>query len=123
MIINPGSKIEAMSGDGWTNTVETARATAARWLRQMHESGMTEVELLPGEEAHEHRWRFRFRHTLTGTEVTLETHGVDDVGAYMREHVFTPRVYWHGSSSSDPSIKDFVAPGYRVHLTFAPVTP
>jgi hypothetical protein len=118
MIVNPGSEISAMSGEGWTNTVEKARAEARRWLEQMHKSGISEVMLLPGEELHENRWLFRFVHTVTGTQVTLETHGIDDVRAYEREHIFTPSVYWRGSSCSSPRIEDFAAPGFRIHQTF-----
>jgi hypothetical protein len=120
LIFNPGSKIGAMTGAGWTNTVETARAMAVQLLAEMHEEGMTEVVLLPGEEEHEHRWRFHFRHSVTGIEVVLETHGVDDVPAYEREHIFPPRVHWGGSSTAIPSIEDFAAPGFRVHQTFVP---
>jgi hypothetical protein len=121
VVMNAGSEVAGERGEGWSNTVETARETAARWLRQMHEEGMAEVVLLPGELERDHRWCFRFRHTVTGAEVELETHGIDDMAAYERQHIFDPRVYWHGSSSGTPQIEDFGAPGYRVHQTFRPV--
>ncbi len=120
MIVNPGADIAgAETGQGWSNTVETARATAGHWLHLMHEAGMDEVSLLPGEEEHEGRWCFRFRHAVTGAEVCLETHGIDDVDAYEHEHVFTPRTYWRGSSIGEPAIEDFAVPGFRVRRTFA----
>lgn len=112
-----------MTGEGWSNTVETARETAARWLRQMHEEGMAEVVLLPGETVHSNRWCFRFRHTVTGVEAGLEVHGINDLVAYEKQHIFTPKTYWCGSSVGNPKIEDFLAPGFRVHQTFVPEVP
>lgn len=120
IIVNPGATVGGPSDEGWSNTVEAARAAAADWLELMHEAGMDEVELLPGEEETEGRWRFRFRHAVTGVEVVLETPGIDDMAAYQREHIFPPRTYWNGSSASEPRIGDFAAPGFRVHRTFVP---
>lgn len=119
MIINPGSHIKAMRGEGWRNTIETAREYADQWLERMHADGLHEVELhgeLPATTFG--RWRFAFRHSVTGVVVEYETHGIDDIPAYEREHIFTPRVYWNGSSSADPEIEDFAAPGWRIHRTF-----
>lgn len=121
LMVNPGSKVRE-SGKGWTNTVELARREALEWLSRIHADGMTDVELLDGETQSDGRWVFTFRHKITGTEVKLETHGVDDLKAYMKENLAFPRVYWNGSSSADPEIQHFAAPGFVPHLTFVPAT-
>jgi len=117
LIINPGSRI-GEPGNGWTNTAETAQAEAERWLAGIHADGMTDVELLDGSTEREGRWVFTFRHAVTGTAVTLETHGIDDTGAYQQDHVFPPRIYWNGSSTSNPELEHFAAPGFRAVRTF-----
>lgn len=123
MIINPGSKIgDAQAATGWTNTYTTALAKAHEWLSRMRAEGIADVELTAADETErDGRWTFTFRHTVTGVEVELDTHGIDDEAAYERQHVFAPRVYWSGSSSANPSLDDFAAPGYvmtfRAELT------
>jgi hypothetical protein len=54
----------------------------------MRGEGITDVELIDDATEHEGRWRFMFRHTVTGREVELETHGVDHLEAYQRQHIF-----------------------------------
>lgn len=121
MMINPGSRIGA-DQQGWTNTEAAAIVKAAEWLATMRGDGLADVDLLDGCTADgEGRWRFTFRHRVTGVEVVLETDGIDDVEAYQRQHIFPPRVYWNGSSSSDPKLEDFAAPGFEPVKTFRPV--
>ena len=117
VIINPGSRI-GEPGTGWTNTEATARAEAERWLTRMHADGMTDVELADGATGREGRWVFSFRHAVTGTVVKLETHGIDDVRAYEKDHIFAPRIYWNGSSTSEPELEHFAAPGFVAVRTF-----
>lgn len=117
IIINPGSRIGG-PGDGWTNTYETARAEAGRWLARMHADGMTGVELLDGATEREGRWVFTFRHAVTGTTVELEVHGIDNMEAYERQYIFPPKMYWNGSSISEPELEHFAAPGFTVVRTF-----
>jgi hypothetical protein len=119
LLINPGSRI-GKPGEGWTNTYEEARAMARRWLAQMHEDGMTDVELLDGSTERDGRWVFTFRHSVTGTTVELETHGIDNIEAYERQHIFAPRIYWNGSSTSNPELEHFAAPGFVAVRTFIP---
>lgn len=120
MLINPGSHIAPDATASWTNTYERAQQEAAKWLKSMHEDdGMTDVELVHSDpERHEGRWTFTFRHKVTGVEAKLETHGIDNMDAYTKQSIFTPRIYWKGSSTGDPQIEDFAAPGFRVHKTF-----
>lgn len=121
LIINPGSAISAFAGEGWTNTYEGAVQEAERYLTQMHEDGITEVVLmLPGRQ-NERRWVFGFRHTVTGKVVELETHGIDDHDAYCKQFLFTPKVYWAGSSCKDPKLEDWAAPGFAALKTFVPI--
>lgn len=118
--INPGSRIGGQP-DGWTNTVEQAVLNARAWLDRMRKEGFTDIEIgEPGPED-QGRWPFVFRHTVTGVEVTLETHGISDPTAYEKQHIFAPRVYWNGSSSAEPDLDDFAAPGFAKTMTFAAV--
>lgn len=120
LIINPGARI-GQPGNGWTNTLAKARAEAGEWLSRMHAEGMTDVVLLgDAEDTGDGRWRFTFRHAVTGTAVHLDTHGIDDLDAYRRQHLFDPRVYWNGSSTAEPRLEDFAAPGFVLVRTFAP---
>src|SRR5450755_3978498 len=117
LLINPGSHI-GEPGTGWTNTREKARAEAEGWLTQMRADGFADVELLDGDEEREGRWVFTFRHAVTGTCVHLETHGIDNVKAYEKERVFSPRIYWNGSSCSNPELEHFAADGFTAMRTF-----
>lgn len=121
LLINPGSEI-GTEQRGWTNTFEGAEAEAERWLKSMHEDdGMVDVELVRRcSTPHEGRWTFTYRHKVTGVEVKLDTHGIDNLDAYKDKNGFHPRVYWNGSSTSKPSIDDFAAPGFRKLVTFVP---
>jgi hypothetical protein len=123
LIINPGANLlDAATATGWTNTYTTARAAADTWLDQMRKEGVADVDLVGADETErEGRWTFTFRHRVTGVEVEMETHGIDDLDAYQRQYVFAPRVYWRGCSSSTPGLSDFAAPGYV--MTFRPADP
>lgn len=116
LLINSGSRVgAAVDAQGWTNTPAGARAAAETWLAKMRAEGIADVELLdvdPARQQDNGRWLFEFRHTVTGVVAELETHGIDDLDAYRRQHKFEPRVYWRGSSSSTPELSDFAAPGY-----------
>jgi hypothetical protein len=89
----------------------------------MHADGLTGVTLLDGgEDRGDGRWEFSFRHEVTGVSVCLETHGIDNLDAYQRQHLFTPRIYWNGSSCANTELEDFAAPGFTPVRTFAPET-
>jgi hypothetical protein len=120
LITNAGSRI-ADSGNGWTNTEASARQEAERWLAAMRGEGLTDIELVDGAMPFENRWRFTYRHTVTGATATLETHGIDDAEAYQAENIFPPRVYWNGSSTAHPQLEDFAADGYEPVQTYRPV--
>ena len=119
VMINVGAGPVSSSGDGWTNTIETARKSASDWLATMRAEGVGDVELLPEAEEVDGRWRFTFRHRVTGVEVVLEIHGIDDLKAYERERTFHPRIYWNDSTTAEPRLEDFAAPGFRMVKTFA----
>lgn len=122
MIINPGSTIPVQSGKGWTNTEQGAHREAEKWLANMRSEGITDVELLPGcEPSGEGRWCFTFRHQISGVEVNLVTHGIDDIEAYGKERIFYPRVYWNDSSCAEPEVENFAAEGFEVVKTLRPI--
>ena len=123
VIINPGSTIDSMGGDGWTNTVEQARKHAKEWLRRMRREDQIDAKLLPGETFEDGRWTFKFQHNLTGVVCDLCTHGIDNDDAYRKENIFTPRMYWNGSSCSNPMQEDFLKDGYRVEIRIVEATP
>jgi hypothetical protein len=114
LIINPGSRV-GEPAEGWTNTAEQARKIAQEWLEAIHKEGMRDVELLPGDRDYgdSGRWVFTFRHAVTGVMVDLATHGIDDLDAYVRVHVFHPRIYWNGESLGEPKLEDFAADGFE----------
>lgn len=119
LIINPGSGAVALSGEGWTNTAERARLVAEEWLARIHAEGITEVELLGlGTPDGEGRWRFGFRHLVTGVIAELVTPGIDDWEAFTKKHIFGTRTYWNGSSSAEPRLSDWEAEGYEPFKTF-----
>lgn len=119
IIISPGSRITTNMGNGWSNTYDGAVKEAERWLQEMREDHITDVELvLPGRPGDPGRWVFGFRHTVTGVVVELETHGIDNYRAYEKEHIFGARVYWNGSSCSNPQIEDWAAPGFVAVKTY-----
>jgi hypothetical protein len=120
MIVNPGSGPIA-AGKGWVNTYEGARPSATAWHAEMLSTGMEVDLLLPGEKLDDGRWMFGFRHRVTGVVVELTTHGIDNLDAYRKERVFDPRVYWNGSSSADPKLEDWAAPGFRALRTYVAV--
>lgn len=115
MIFNAGSGGIPAAGDGWTNTRERAEQDARDWLAFMQREGLRDVALLPGYvDQGDGRWAFTFEHAVTGVRVELETHGIDDLDAYQREHVFPPRQYWNGSSTPvGPRLEDFAADGFE----------
>jgi len=123
LIINPGSRIASPDHDGdWQNTLTVARRRAEDWLGKMHAEGMTDVELLDGTTEREGRWVFTFRHKITEATATLEMHGIEPVAAYEQQHWFAPRVYWNGSSTTNPCLEDFAAPGFKAVRTFVAET-
>jgi hypothetical protein len=115
LVINAGSGSVEESGKGWTNTQARAEQDAREWLVWMHREGLRDVALLPGcAELDDGRWSFTFKHAVTGVEVRLDTHGIDDLDAYMRERIFPPRQYWNGSSTPvGPRLDDFAADGFE----------
>ena len=110
LIINPGSNISPTV----ENTYERAQQYAQEWHAKMLADGFGDVELIDTGEEREGRWRFLFRHTVTGVEIALDQHGIDDITGF----IFEPRVYWNGSSCSNPSIEQFAADGFV--MTYRP---
>jgi hypothetical protein len=121
-IMNAGSGAVPASGEGWTNTYETAREKAIGWHKRLtHDDGMRDIVLLPdgdGRAAPDGRWVFTFRHQVTGKEIDLEVDGVDHMDAYAKERLFTPRTYWNGSSTAEPDLEDFAVRGFEMVKTF-----
>lgn len=119
-IMTGGGSWIAEPGDGWSNTYEKARANAEEWLATMHKAGMTDVELLNTVEERNRRWQFTFRHQITRVTATLEIDGIDDLDAYCKQAVFSPKVYWNGGSTGEPRLEDFAAEGFEAVRTFRP---
>jgi hypothetical protein len=119
LIMNLGADIpEPGEGSGWTNTYEEACRIAWEWFVRMNDDGLAaDVVLFEGQPFRppvEGRWTFIFRHTVTGVDVKFETHGIAPMEAYLEQSFLRahPRQYWNGSSSADPCLNDFAAPGF-----------
>lgn len=120
-IINPGSGAVPIAGEGWTNTAAEAEREAKRWLERIHAEGMTDVVIEDQVgDLGDGRWRFYFRHTVTGKVVPLDTPGIDDWDAFMKERVFGARIYWNGSSGSNPELEHWAVDGFEPVRTFRP---
>lgn len=115
VIINPGTHIPPDSVDeGWTNTYEGALAEAEKWLRRMHNEGLADITMTEPDDKEpvDGRWTFQFVHDVTGVTVELDTHGIAPIDRYMQGRWAYPRVYWNGSSTSNPELSQWAARGY-----------
>jgi hypothetical protein len=100
-------------------TYGQAEKNAQAWFARMTADGFTDVTIeLPGEPCDPTRWLFKIRHAVTEVAVPLEIHGSDPTAIN-----WAPRTYWNGSSVSEPSLKDFAAPGFTAVKTFVPAAP
>lgn len=88
------------------------------FCKPMRKAGFTDIEMIDTGNEAEGRWLFIFRHKITGVEVECETHGIDNLKTYEEQYIFTPRVYWNGSSTSNPELEQFAAPGFKPVMTF-----
>lgn len=111
LIINPGSENRG-------GTLEEARIIAKEYLDQIHKEGYTEVEMTELE--HDDYFNFLFKHKVTGKGVELNTHGF--TREECEEFMFTPRIYWNGSSCSSPKIEDWLTDGYEPFITYKKVS-
>jgi hypothetical protein len=119
VFINPGARIPTTDeAVGWTNTHAKAAERSAEWESRMTAEGFDDIEVTDTGIEENGRWQFAFRHRITGKVVTLEQHGIDDLPAYEKQHIFAPRVYWNDSSSAEPSIEDFRADGFVPVITY-----
>jgi len=120
IIINPGSGA-IQTGSKWTNTHEVAKQNAYSWFyKPMLEQGFTDIKVEDTGKEQDGRWLFIFKHEVTGVSVELEIHGIDNLKNYEDEFIFTPRVYWNGSSSSNPELRDFKADGFEPVMSYRP---
>jgi hypothetical protein len=117
VFINPGSRI-GTDAIGWTNTHAGAAEYSAEWMQRMSTEGFTDIEVTDTGRELNGRWVFEYRHSITGVVIELEHHGIDDLKAYEKQYIFTPRVYWGGSSCGDPRIEDFSADGFAPVITY-----
>lgn len=119
LLINPGSHLpENKTGQGWTNTHAKALERALGWLKNLKAEGMTDIIMWDTKEETDGRWKFIFHHKITKVDVELETHGIDDLDAYQKEHIFAPRVYWNGSSTGEPELEQWAKEGFRPVKTY-----
>jgi hypothetical protein len=123
VIINPGSRISDTPVSSWNNTLQQAKKNCKRWfLEPMEKEGFIDIKcFLKSDVPDRGRWTFIFEHLVTGISVELEIHGVDDLKEYKKDNIFTPRIYWNGSSCADPDIKDFYKDGYVPVITYKKV--
>lgn len=118
IIINPGSVI-GKEEKGWTNTHAVALKYANEWFyKPMLDEGFEDIEMIDPNEEVDGRWKFIFKHKITGVEIELEVHGIDNLEAYQKQYIFQPKTYWNGSSCSSPEIKEFKKEGFKPVITY-----
>lgn len=109
MIINPGSENRG-------GTKEQAHINAEGWLKSIDKNGFPEVEMSFVEQVNGGNFLFNFTHQVTGKVATLEIHGFTP--EECEEFIFGPRVYWNGSSCSDPKIEDWLEDGFDYRIQY-----
>lgn len=109
IIINPGSRIKK-------GTFEQAVINANVWLKNIiaeyPEVVMSSNENYDGEG----RWFFEFTHTVTGKVCILDIHGFTP--QECEKFIFHPKVYWNGSSCSDPEPKNWLTDKFKWKYTY-----
>jgi hypothetical protein len=109
IVINPGSENKG-------GTLEQATINAQHWLNCIHEDGFSEVEMSFVEKYADGNFLFRFTHLITKKVATLEIHGFTD--EECKRFVFSPRVYWNGSSTAIQKIEDWLDEGWAYKVVY-----
>lgn len=109
VIINPGS-------ENTGGTIEQATVNAQEWLKSIHDEGFCEVQMKFKERYGTGNFLFVFTHRITQKEAFLEIHGFTE--EECKEFIFHPRVYWNGSSTSNPKIEDWLADGFKYRIEY-----
>ena len=107
IVINPGSENKG-------GTIDQAKKNARKWLKAIHEEGFSEVVMSEGE--HGDYFEFLFTHNVTKKVATLRIHGFTE--EERKEFMFSPRVYWNGSSTGDPKIEDWLEEGFKYRIEY-----
>lgn len=109
LIINPGSKISK-------GTFKQALLNTEIWQKNIIEE-FPEVTMSTNEDYDgEGRWTFKFTHSITGKVATLDIHGFTD--KECDEFMFQPKVYWNGSSCSNPEPNNWLTDKYTWKYTY-----
>lgn len=109
VIINPGSEYKG-------GTLEQAEENAKEWLKSIHDEGFPEVEMIFIEQYDKGNFLFHFKHPVTNKVATLEIHGFTE--EQCTKFVFHPRVYWNGSSTSNPKVEDWLEEGFYFKIEY-----
>ena len=119
-LINPGSGGIAV-GEAWQNTEEQARINVYSWFyKPLLDRGYKDIEVINLHLQDGGRWQFKLRHNITKVEIPIECHGITNLEAYTEQNIFGARVYYNGSSGSNPELTDFEANGFTPVLTYQP---
>jgi len=109
MIINPGSENKG-------GTFKQALINAKEWLVNINKE-FPEVEMTTNEDKfYNGDWNFKFIHKITGKIVELQIHGFTKEECKL--FTFNPRVYWNGSSTSEPDINDWLTDDYTYRVVY-----
>ncbi len=106
LIINPGSEVKG-------GTYEDARKEAERLLQCMKDNEITDVILLDDYTENDGMFLFTYQHTITKKTGTWEVSGLEH-NYKEKGFIFSPRIYWNGSSCSSPEWKDFLTDEYEL---------
>lgn len=123
ILINPGSGDIPDKGVGWTNTLEQSAIHCKNWfVKPMRKEGLVDIRVkLESKDSVDGRWTYTFTHKITGISLELDIHGIDNLEAYQKENIFSPRVYWNGSSDATPILEDFSKDGFEPVMTYKSV--
>lgn len=109
MIINAGSENKG-------GTFEQALKNANKWLEMMNED-FPEVTMSTEENRlSDGDWEFIFTHGVTNKKALLQIHGFTK--EECEKFVFHPRVYWNGSSTSEPEVEDWLTDDFKCRTIY-----
>jgi hypothetical protein len=109
ILMNPGSENKG-------GTTAQAKRNAVKWLKRIHKEFPEVIMNLKGKDDFGD-WEFEFQHLITKKKAILAIHGFTKTEC--KNFTFKPRVYWNGSSTSEPSITDWLPRGWNYKIVYS----
>ena len=96
-------------------TKEQAILNAEKWLKNIQNDGFLDV-VMEFSKTDKDYFLFEFKHNITGKVALLSTHGLSD--KEVDKMAFKPKVYWNGSSVSEPKFEDWLTAEYSFKIEY-----